>query len=116
MTGQAKQEHLSASRREAVDACERYLTRHLDQLHYDTALDNGWPIATGAVEGACRHLITDRLDVTGARWGLPGAEAVLRLRAVVSNGDLDPYWRYHAAREHERLYPTPDQRTHALTS
>jgi len=44
------------------------------------------------------------------RWGLPGAEAVLRLRAIVSNGDLDPYWRFHAAREHERLYPTLDQR------
>ncbi len=67
------------------------------------SLNNGWPIATGAVESACRHLIADRLDITGARWGLPGAEAVLRLRAVVSNGDLDPYRRYHAARGHERL-------------
>lgn len=59
MTAQAEREHLSASRREAVDACERYLTGHLDQLHYDTALNNGWPIATGAVEGACRHLTVD---------------------------------------------------------
>ncbi|MFF4121181.1 ISKra4 family transposase [Streptomyces sp. NPDC001714] len=109
MTAQAKREHLSAARHEAVDACHHYLTGHLDELHYDTALDNGWPIATGAVEDACRHLIADRLDITGARWGLPGAEAVLRLRAIVSNGDLDPYWRFHAAREHERLYPTPDQ-------
>ncbi|CCK24825.1 hypothetical protein BN159_0446 [Streptomyces davaonensis JCM 4913] len=98
-----------AARRDAVDACHRYLTSHLDQLRYDTALKDGWPIATGAVEGACRHLIADRLDITGARWGLHGAEAVLRLRAVVSNGDLDPYWRHHAAREHERLYPAPDQ-------
>ncbi len=89
MTGQAERKHLSATRREAVDACERYLTEHLDQLHYDTALSNGWPIATGAIEGACRHLIADRLDITGASRGLPGAEAVLRLRAVVSNGDLD---------------------------
>jgi hypothetical protein len=116
MTAQAEWEHLSAARRQAVDACERYLTGHLDQLHYDTALNNGWPIATGAVEGACRHLIADRLDITGARWALPGAEAVLRLRAVVSNGDLDPYWRYHAAREHERLYPTPDQQGFTLTA
>jgi len=59
MTAQAEQEHLSAARREAVDACHRYLTGHLDQLRYDTALASGWPIATGAVEGACRHL-TDR--------------------------------------------------------
>jgi hypothetical protein len=116
MTAQAEREHLSASRREAVDACHRYLTGHLDQLHYGTALARGWPIATGAVEGACRHLIADRLDITGARWGLSGAEAVLRLRAVVSNGDLAPYWRYHAAREHQRLYPTPDQRNYTLTA
>ncbi|MDH6580723.1 hypothetical protein P3T29_006417 [Kitasatospora sp. MAP5-34] len=116
MTAQAAREHLTASRREAVDACHRYLTGHLDQLRYDTALANGWPIATGAIEGACRHLIADRLDITGARWGLPGAEAVLRLRTVVANGDLDPYWRFHTAHEHERLYPTPDQQNYTLTA
>lgn len=49
MTAQAEREHLPAAQREAVGACHRYLTGHLDQLHYDTALDNGWPIATGAV-------------------------------------------------------------------
>ncbi len=116
MTTQAKREHLLAARREAVDACHRYLTGHPDQLHYETALNNGWPIATGAVEGACRHLIADRLDITGARWGLPGAEAILRLRAIVANGHLDPYWRLHVAREHERLYPTPNQRLLHLTA
>jgi hypothetical protein len=68
------------------------------------------------VEGACRHLIADRLDITGARWGLHGAEAVLRLRTLVSNSDLDAYWRFHAAREHERLYPTPDHRNYDLTA
>nr|WSW48700.1 ISKra4 family transposase [Streptomyces sp. NBC_01001] len=116
MTAQADREHLSATRREAVDACHRYLTGHLDQLRYDTALDSGWPIATGAVEGACRHLIADRLDITGARWGLDGAEAVLRLRTLVANGDLDSYWHFHTAREHERLYPTPDQQDFNLTA
>jgi hypothetical protein len=116
MTAQADLEHLPATRRAAVETCHRYLTGHLDQLHYDTALEQGWPIATGAIEGACRHLIADRLDITGARWGLPGAEAVLRLRALVSNGDLDTYWRFHAAREHARLYPTPDQGNYTLTA
>ncbi|MCO6011749.1 ISKra4 family transposase [Actinoallomurus purpureus] len=114
MTVQADGEALPAARREAVDACYRYLTGHLDQLRYDTVLDKGWPIATGAVEGTCRHLIADRLDITGARWGLPGAEAVLRLRALVSNGDLDVYWRFHATREHQRLYP--DQQNYHLTA
>jgi hypothetical protein len=116
MTAQADRERLPASRREAVDACHRYLTGHLDQLRYDTALDNGWPIATGAVEGACRHLIADRLDITGARWGLAGAEAVLRLRTLVANGDLDAYWRFHSAREHQRLYPAPGRENYNLTA
>ena len=56
-----------------------------------------------------RLLIGDRLDITGARWGLQGAEAVLTLRAVISNGDFDDYWRFHLAREHQRLYPGTPQ-------
>ncbi len=46
------------------------------------------------IEGACRHLIGDRLDISGARWGLDGAEAVLKLRAVRTNGDFDRYWHF----------------------
>ncbi|MDQ1022798.1 hypothetical protein QF035_010760 [Streptomyces umbrinus] len=116
MTAQAAAERLPAARREAVTTCHRYLTGHLDQLHYDTALAAGWPIATGAVEGACRHLIADRLDITGARWGLDGAEAVLQLRTLITNGDFDNYWVFHAAREHQRLYPGPDQQKYSLTA
>ena len=66
------------------------------------------------VEGACRHLIGDRLDITGARWGLDGAEAVLTLRAVIANGHFDDYWRYHLAREHQRLYPGTTQGQYTL--
>uniref|UniRef100_UPI00037BA862 ISKra4 family transposase n=1 Tax=Streptomyces hokutonensis TaxID=1306990 RepID=UPI00037BA862 len=116
MTAQAETEQLPATRREAVLTCHRYLVGHLDQLRYDAALAAGWPIATGAVEGACRHLIADRLDITGARWGLDGAEAVLQLRALITNGDFDNYWAFHAAREHQRLYPGPDQHKCSLTA
>lgn len=116
MTAQADQAKLPAARREAVTVCHRYLTGHLDQLRYDIALARGWPIATGAVEGACRHLIGDRLDITGARWGLQGAEAVLQLRALTDNGDLDAYWHLHATREHQRLYPVLDQQGYRLTA
>ena len=55
-----------------------------------------------AIEGACRHLVKDRMDITGARWGLDGAEAILKLRALITNGDFDQYWRYHLRKEHER--------------
>lgn len=116
ITAQADQRQLRGSKREGVDACVRYLTGHLGQLGYDTALARGWPIATGAIEGACRHLIGDRLEITGARWGLHGAEAVLKIRALNDNGDFEEYWRYHLAREHERLYPIPDQHDYDLTA
>jgi hypothetical protein len=61
-------------------------------------------------------MIGDRLDITGARWGLPGAEAILTLRAVISNGDFDHYWHYHLDREHQRLYPGTAQGQYTLSA
>jgi len=58
----------------------------------------------------------DRLDIGGARWGLDGAEAVLTLRAVISNGDFEEYWRFHLEREHQRLYPGIKQGQYALSA
>jgi len=55
----------------------------------------GYPIGTGVIEGACRYLVKDRMDITGARWSLNGAEAVLRLRALRASGDFDAYWPFH---------------------
>ena len=71
-------------------------------LRYDQYLRQGLPIATGVIEGACRHLIVDRLDITGARWSVHGAEAILRLRSLRSSGDFNDYWEFHLAAEHER--------------
>jgi hypothetical protein len=62
-------------------------------------------IATGVIEGCCRYLVKDRLAVTGARWSLTGAEAVLLLRAVIANGDFDQYWGYHLHQDHQRTTP-----------
>jgi hypothetical protein len=105
ITAEAEAAGLTPGQRHGAEACVRYLSSKHEFLRYDQALAAGWPIATGVIEGACRHLIGDRLDITGARWGLDGAEAVLTLRAVISNGDFEEYWRYHLAREHQRLYP-----------
>jgi hypothetical protein len=93
---------LSAKTREPVDVCARYLSNHCAYLRYDRYLANGMPIATGVIEGACRHLVKDRMAVTGARWSLNGAEAVLRLRALRSSRDFDEYWIFHEVREYER--------------
>lgn len=84
----------SATERAGADTCAGYLTAKKPYLAYHTALANGWPITTGVIEGACRHLVKDRMD-TGARWGLDSAEAILRLHPLVSNGDFDEYRAFH---------------------
>ena len=94
----------AGAERAGADECARYLYSKRDYLGYGTALAKGWPIATGIIEGACRHLIKDRMDITGARWGLEGAEAVLKLRAITANGHFEDYWRFHLRREHERIH------------
>lgn len=72
---------------------------------YADALAAGFPIATGQVEGACRYLVRDRTDLTGARWALAGAKAMLKIRALMKSGDEDEYCRFHFRKEHERTYP-----------
>jgi hypothetical protein len=79
-----------------------YLENKAPYLDYPRALANGWPIATGVIEGACRHLVQDRMGITGARWGLEGAQAMLWLRAINASGDTSAYWDYHITREHQR--------------
>jgi hypothetical protein len=93
---------LSCAERKPVDACARYLLTYAPYLKYNRYLAQGLPIATGVIEGACRHLVKDRMEITGARWSLTGAEAVLRLRALRSSHDFDEYWAFHEAREYER--------------
>jgi hypothetical protein len=114
VTAEADAASLTGSQRTGADACARYLHGRRECLRYDQALAQGWPIATGIIEGACRHIIADRLCLSGARWGLDGAEAVLTLRAVISNGDFTQYWDFHLAQEHQRLYPGTIQGQYTL--
>jgi len=93
---------MAAAERKPVDDCADYLLHYSPYLQYDKALAEGVPIATGVIEGACRHLVEDRMNLTGARWRLTGAEAVLRLRALRSSNDFDAYWKFHEQQEYER--------------
>lgn len=102
ITRSATLRELSAAERAPVDKCAAYLLKNRALLRYHDALAHGLPIATGVIEGACRHLVKDRMDITGARWTLDGAEAVLRLRALRASGDLDDYWKFHLSRELQR--------------
>ena len=103
----ATRKQLSQSQREPVDKAADYLDNNRERLQYDRALAQGLPIATGVIEGACRHLVKDRMDITGARWGLERAEAILKLRSLKVSGDLAAYLAFHFEREHKRNYPGP---------
>ena len=102
MRRSATRRRLLGATRKPVDACARYLLAYAPYLNYHRYLAQGLPIGTGVIEGACRHLVKDRMAVTGARWSLTGAEAVLRLRALRSSHDFDQYWTFHEAQEYQR--------------
>jgi hypothetical protein len=89
-----------------VDKAVTYLTNNHMYMRYDKALAAGWPIATGIIEGACRFVIEDRFGITGARWSPDGADVILKLRAVVVNGDLDDYMTYYKQRYLEDIHLT----------
>ena len=96
-------ERLAKAKRKKADEAARYLKNKAPYLDYPRALSAGWPIATGVIEGACRYLVADRMDITGARWSADGAEAIHKLRAARANDDFHDYWRFHLERERQRV-------------
>jgi len=101
---EARDKKLDDAAHKAIDKACNYLANRTRTrlLRYQEALRDGLPIATGVIEGACRYVVKDRMDRTGARWSLTGAEAVLRLRAIRASKDFDAYWAFHLERERER--------------
>jgi hypothetical protein len=83
----------------------KFLEKNLHRMHYDKYLRAGYPIATGVIEGACRHVIKDRMERAGMRWKIPGAEAMLELRTIAANDDWEEFQNYRIEYENERLYP-----------
>jgi hypothetical protein len=92
------------AQRAAIERTLGYYERNQAYMHYDQYLAQGWPIGTGVVEGACGHLVKDRMEQAGMRWTQDGAQAILDLRAVRINGDWETYWQFHRQQQHERLY------------
>lgn len=96
----------TAAQVQAVQKTAGYYRRNLPYMRYDQYLARGWPIGTGVVEGACGHLVKDRMEQAGMRWTKEGAQAMLDLRAVRLTNDWDAYWQFHRHLQHERLYGT----------
>jgi len=82
-----------------------YLAKNAGRMRYDEYLRSGYPIATGVIEGACRHLIKDRMEQGGMRWTLAGAEAMLNVRAVCASSEWEEFNRWRQVEEAKRVHP-----------
>jgi hypothetical protein len=99
---------LAAAQRKTLATVIRYFKNNQEHMRYDEYLAAGYPIGSGVAEGACRHLVKDRLEQTGMRWVLEGAQAMLYLRATYLNGDWKEFLDYRIRTEQDRLYGPQD--------
>lgn len=98
----ATTQRLSKKGRQVVESVCRYFENNRSRMRYDVYLREGYPIATGVIEGACRHLVKDRMCRTGMRWRPCGSQAMLNIRAVHQAGLADDFYTYRLAQEHQR--------------
>jgi len=112
----AKNKKTKVAQRTQLNKTANYFERNLPYMDYQTYLSNGYPIASGAIEGACRHFVKDRFELSGMRWLQTGAENLLRLRAVAENNDWDAYYAYRREQRQLRLYGQSVPNMQALES
>jgi len=103
----AHETQTTSAQREQLRKAANYFERNLPFMDYPTYLARGWPIASGVIEGACRHFVKDRCELSGMRWSQAGAENLLRLRAVAENDDWEAYHDFRKRQRHVRLYDSP---------
>src|SRR5262245_46513737 len=96
---------LPAARRQRLEVLCRYLKANASRMRYDEYLAKGYPIASGVIEGACRHYVKDRMERSGMRWSKEGAQAMLDVRSEYLNGDWEGFYQFRIDRETQRLYP-----------
>jgi hypothetical protein len=96
---------LTGAKRQRLNRACAFLKANEHRMRYDAYLKAGYPIATGVIEGACRHVIKDRMERAGMRWQVPGAQAMLHLRAISASGDWESFQRFRINSENQRLYP-----------
>jgi hypothetical protein len=97
--------HLSAAKGKQLTEIIGYFTNNAPRMQYEHYLAAGYPIASGVIEGACRHVVCDRMERAGMRWAMPGAQAMLGLRCIGINQEWDEFMAFHIERETQRLYP-----------
>jgi hypothetical protein len=100
----AEQSELPATTRTRLEQIHDYFDRHRDRIRYDRYFAAGYPIASGVIEGACRHVVKDRMERARMHWTLPGAQALLNLRCVALNDEWEPFMNHYIHQEATRLY------------
>jgi hypothetical protein len=98
------QHALRGSRRRTVSAAIGYYENNRQHMRYDEYLAAGYPIGSGVAEGACRHVVKDRLEQTGMRWTVNGAQAMLHLRTIYLNDRWNDFVNYRIHTEQTTLY------------
>ena len=93
-----------AAAKKALNAAITYFDNHRHMMAYDTYLQKGYPIATGLVEGACGSFVKDRMEQSGMRWTIKGAQAMLNVRAVKKNHDWNDFWKFYTQTNMKNLY------------
>jgi len=86
----------------------KYFEHHQHRMRYHIYLARGYPIASGVIEGACRHVVKDRLERTGMNWVLEGAQAMLDLRCIYVSDQWQAFQEFRITKETKRLYPYRD--------
>ena len=104
-----KKHDLKRAKKKTVQSAIIYYENNQEHMRYDEYLAAGYPIASGVAEGACKHLVKDRMERAGMRWELEGAQAMLSLRAIYLNGLWAQFIAYRVATEQSRLYSKDTQ-------
>ena len=102
---------LTGQDKTTVQSAITYYENNREHMRYDEYLSQGYPIASGVIEGACHHFVKDRMEGAGMRWELEGAQSMLSLRAIYLNGHWNEFIAYRIAREQASLYGDSSQTT-----
>lgn len=102
---EGKTRALKGPKKKKLQQLCQYLHKNRERMRYHEYLRAGYPIASGVIEGACRHLIKDRMERAGMHWTLRGAQAMLDLRSIFISGQWQAYQQFHIDLETKHLYP-----------
>jgi hypothetical protein len=96
---------LRGSKKKELELIINFFHRNKKYMRYDRYIRAGYPIGSGVIEGGCRHVVRDRMELSGMRWTVAGAQAMLRLRTTKISGNWNDFIAHRIDAEIAQLYP-----------